>query len=124
MGRLRQVAPRLGRLKPKIKGVYLDGQKDTAARLAEQPWQRWYNTARWKALRLRVFVRDRFQCQCGCGAIEGNTSRLVAHHKKPHRGNEHLFWDEQNVETVLKSCHDSIKQKEEQASLLRRGVWD
>ncbi|MHC2375665.1 hypothetical protein ACVIHA_000040 [Bradyrhizobium liaoningense] len=38
------------------------------------PWKRWYKTARWQALRIEIFVRDLFTCQCGCGVIEGGLS--------------------------------------------------
>src|SRR5688572_10745903 len=88
-----------------------------------EPWRKWYKTARWSRLRHRVFVRDCYTCQCGCGRLEGDTSLLVADHKTPHRGDERLFWDEANVQTMLKACHDSKKQKEEQTSLHQRGVW-
>src|SRR5687767_3802172 len=88
-----------------------------------EPWRKWYKTARWQRLRMRVFLRDRFTCQCGCKRIEGNTALLVADHKKPHRGSELLFWDEANVQTMFKPCHDSEKQKQEQSSLAQRGVW-
>jgi 5-methylcytosine-specific restriction protein A len=89
-----------------------------------QPWLRWYNTKRWQDLRIKIFTRDLFKCQMpGCGRIEGNTSLLVCDHKKPHRGNEQLFWDETNLQTCCKHCHDSTKQREEQSSLQTRGVW-
>lgn len=95
-------------------------QRDTGA-----PWRKWYKTARWRGLRLQVFARDLFQCRLpGCGRIEGNTARLVCDHIKPHRGNERLFWDTANLQTLCKTCHDSVKQAEEQASLHQRGVWD
>jgi 5-methylcytosine-specific restriction protein A len=88
------------------------------------PWKAWYKTARWQALRLRVFVRDGFTCQHrGCGRLEGDTSKLVCDHIEPHRGSEHLFWDEANLQTLCRPCHDSVKQAEEQASLHTRGVW-
>jgi len=88
-----------------------------------EPWRKWYKTARWQRLRLQVFIRDSFTCQCGCGRIEGNTSLLVADHKTPHRGSEALFWDDANIQTMLKACHDGLKQKAEQASINQRGVW-
>jgi len=88
-----------------------------------EPWRRWYKTKRWQVLRLNVFLRDNYRCQCGCGRIEGNTSRLVADHKIAHRGDERLFWDERNVQTLMKQCHDEAKQKAEQSSLPTRGVW-
>ena len=87
------------------------------------PWHNWYKTARWERLRQRVFLRDLYHCQCGCGRLEGDTSKLVADHKIPHRGDEQKFWDEDNIQTLYKPCHDRLKQKQEQASLHQRGVW-
>lgn len=87
------------------------------------PWKRWYKTARWQALRLKIFLRDLFICM-ECGRLEGNTALLICDHIVPHRGNEHLFWDENNLQTLCKTCHDTIKQREEQVTLHQRGVWD
>jgi 5-methylcytosine-specific restriction protein A len=79
-----------------------------------EPLRHLYGTARWKRLRIRVFVRDHFTCQWpGCGRLEGNTSLLVADHKKAHRGDEALFWDETNIQTLCKPHHDSAKQAAE-----------
>lgn len=41
----------------------------------------------------------------------------VANHKTPHHGDERLFWDMKNIETVTKAVHDSLVQSEE-----KRGV--
>ena len=88
------------------------------------PWKRWYKTTRWAALRLKVFLRDGYTCQRReCGRLVGDTSQLVCNHKTPHRGDERLFWDEDNLETQCKPCHDSVTQREEQTSLHTRGVW-
>jgi 5-methylcytosine-specific restriction protein A len=87
-------------------------------------WRGWYKTARWAALRLRIFLRDLYQCQQpGCGKVEGNTSLLVCDHVIPHRGDTRLFWDEHNLQTLCKRCHDVDKQRAEQATLHQRGVW-
>jgi len=88
----------------------------------DPPWKRWYKTARWQRLRQSIFLRDLFACQ-KCGRIEGDTSKLVCDHIKPHRGDERKFWDEGNLQTLCKTCHDTVKQAEEQASLHTRGVW-
>jgi 5-methylcytosine-specific restriction endonuclease McrA len=58
--------------------------------LVQLPWKAWYKTARWRKLRLTVFLRDHYTCQCGCGQLEADTSRLVCDHKVPHRGDERL----------------------------------
>jgi len=86
------------------------------------PWRRWYKTARWRALRLEVFLDDLFRCR-SCGHVDGNTANLVCDHVKPHRGDERLFWDRTNLQTLCKACHDGRKQREEQASRHQRGVW-
>lgn len=86
------------------------------------PWRRWYKTARWQRLRWSVLVRDLFTCR-RCGLVEADTSKLVADHRTPHRGNEMLFWDQGNIQCLCKTCHDTVKQAEEQGSLMMRGVW-
>lgn len=63
-----------------------------------------------------------FTCRM-CDRIEANTSKLVADHKAPHRGDERLFWDADNLQCLCKSCHDSLKQSEERTSMQTRGVW-
>ncbi len=74
-------------------------------------WRRWYKTARWRKLRWKILLRDRFTCQMtGCGRVEHDTSRLVADHRVRHGGDASLFWDEANLQTLCKSCHDGTKQ--------------
>ena len=53
----------------------------------------------------------------GCGKIEGDTSQLVADHRRPHRGDERLFWDERNLQCLCKPCHDGTKQRQERRGL-------
>lgn len=122
MGRLKQLPARLAALPPRLAPAPLVGRNPSivlvdersARRDAEQAWRKWYKTARWQKLRWSVLVRDLFTC-CRCRRIEGNTSLLVADHVKPHRGDEHLFWDDANIKAMCKACHDSIKQSEERA---------
>lgn len=111
MGRLKALKPRIGGLRPRLSPMPGDRQAFDRKR-DEQPWRRWYKTARWQALRWSVLVRDLFTCQ-RCGRLEGDTSLLVADHRVPHRGDAALFWDEGNLGTLCKPCHDSVKQREE-----------
>lgn len=110
MIRLRHVAPRIGTLAPRIaRQTDAEGHSRTA-----EPWRLWYNLARWKRLRLRIFTRDLFACAWpGCGRVEGDTSKLVADHIQPHRGDPALFWSEANLQTLCKPCHDRRKQAAE-----------
>jgi len=88
-------------------------------RTAFNPLRPLYRTARWFKLRWSVFTRDRFTCQM-CGRLESDTSKLVCDHRKPHRGDITLFWDEANLETLCSSpCHSKHKQRLEQAAEMR-----
>jgi 5-methylcytosine-specific restriction endonuclease McrA len=52
-----------------------------------------------------------------CGWIGGSeTSRLVADHIRPHRGEEAAFWDLGNLQCLCKACHDGEKQRIERAA--------
>lgn len=114
MARLKALRPRLDVLAPRIGRVAGDEVARNRQRDAEQGWRRWYKTARWQALRWSVLVRDRFTCQMdGCGKLDADTSRLVADHKVPHRGDERLFWDAGNLQCLCKACHDRLKQRTE-----------
>lgn len=117
MGRLKSLPPRLSA--PASRLSYLQGDRQAFDRDRDQQgWRRWYKTARWQKLRMSVLVRDLFTCQMpGCGKIEGDTSQLVADHRRPHRGDERLFWDERNLQCLCKPCHDSTKQRQERRGL-------
>jgi 5-methylcytosine-specific restriction endonuclease McrA len=111
--KLSQLRPQIGRLPPMLGPAPGDEKDRNRYRADREPWRAWYQTARWKRLRLRVFTRDMFTCR-ECGCIEMDTSKLVAHHSKPHRGDERKFWDEDgNIVTVCQTCHDGpIKARE------------
>ena len=112
MGKLTNLKPQVASLPLSI-GFARDRDEHGHSKTAE-PWRRWYKLARWKRLRTEVFERDHFQCQmAGCGRIKGNTSQLVADHKRPHRGDYVLFWAMTNLQTLCKPCHDRLKQVEE-----------
>lgn len=112
MARLKRLASRLTPVKSRLRAMPHERQAFDRKRDA-QPYRQWYKTARWQRLRMSVLVRDMFTCQCGCGVVEADTSKLVADHRKPHRGDEALFWDDANLWTLRKSCHDSWKQRRE-----------
>lgn len=123
MGRLSSPPPRLSAAPYRLGLAPREASSD---RREATPAKRWYDTAEWKALRMRVFVRDRFTCQWpGCGRMTGKTSLLVCDHVRPHRGDRARFFDEANLQTLCKSpCHDQHKQALEQASRYQGGTWD
>ena len=114
MIKLTQLRPLVGRLPPMLGPASGDEKERNRYRADSEPWRKLYNTARWKRLRLVMFRRDHFICQM-CRRIESNTAKLVCDHITPHKGDEALFWDQGNLQTVCKPCHDSEKQKQERA---------
>ncbi len=79
-----------------------------------------YKDQRWcgpHGIRRQAFLRDGYTCQrCQCIVVmrdRHHPSAAVAHHKVKHRGDPKLFFDLSNVETVCKSDHDKLIQKEE-----------
>ena len=110
VGKLKTLPPRLGSLPSRLT-TFDTGDR---GRAQANPWRAWYNTTRWRRLRWSILLRDGFTCQWpGCGRIEPNSSLLVADHKRAHRGDERMFWDESNLQTLCKPCHDSRKQRAE-----------
>lgn len=79
----------------------------------------WYKSARWQALRQQVLIRDLYTCQRTGVMLVGKApapNSPVVHHKIPHRGDERLFWDINNLQVVSKAWHDSDAQREERGS--------
>ncbi|MDX3929240.1 MAG: HNH endonuclease [Shinella sp.] len=118
MAKLKTIRPLVTTIKPLVGRV----QGDEKARLRERDqsvsWRSWYKTARWQKLRQEILVRDHYTCQrtgvlC-VGKYPAGDSPVVDH-KVPHRGDEQLFWDRNNLHCVTKAYHDSEKQKQERA---------
>jgi len=120
--RLKQLRGPLAPLKRSLGFLNDDKAAVSRARDRQHEHRAWYKTQAWRRLRWKILMRDLFTCQMpGCGRLEANTSQLVADHKKPHRGDAGLFWDEANLWCLCKSCHDSTKQAEERAAKGRGG---
>jgi len=126
MARLKGLPPLIGAPRSKI-GWAADEPVRSDARSSGAAWRAWYKTARWRALRQQVLIRDAYTCQRTGQVLGGRypaPDSPTVNHKRPHRGSAELFWDINNLETVSKAVHDSEIQREEQASLHHRGVWD
>lgn len=114
MGRLRALGSSLTTLRPSIAFLPQGEQERDKAR-ASLPWRQLYNSARWRKLAAIIKRRDRYTCQRPeCGHVGG---KLIVDHKRPHRGDEALFFDEENLWTLCKPCHDGWKQKRERRGL-------
>lgn len=121
MSRLASLPPTIGRLANTLNSNEPQEQTRSSKRYADAPWRKWYSLKRWKSLRWQVLVEAMFRCS-RCGNTMAQSKDLVADHKVPHRGRPDLFWDRNNLVCMCKTCHDTIKQREEQSALV--GVWD
>ncbi|WCK77575.1 HNH endonuclease [Agrobacterium fabrum] len=70
-------------------------------------YRRMYKTARWQ--RLREAQLDAEPLCRFCLAIEDVTEATVCDHVKPHRGDEVLFYDPGNLQSLCAPCHDTLK---------------
>ena len=113
MGKMARLPSRLAALPSRLAAAP-DDRRERGRYRDAQPWRAWYKTARWQALRWATLLRDLFTCQ-HCQRVEADTSKLVADHRKAHRGDEALFWDPDNLWTLCKTCHDSWKQRQERS---------
>jgi 5-methylcytosine-specific restriction endonuclease McrA len=122
MAKLRNLRPRIGTLAPRFGSSSPTTERERSAqRNACNEHRTWAKSYRWKQLREKVLLRDRYTCQM-CGCIHIGKGTAVVDHLRPHRGDAGLFWDETNLQVLCKSpCHDSVKQAEEAS--MHAGVW-
>lgn len=101
----------------------LRGRRRSAA-MASAEYKRLYNSKRWKDLRA-IQLRGKPMCHY-CSLLSKRTIAMVVDHIKPHRGDEALFFDPENLQSLCKLCHDAAKQQLEKSGVLRgcdqRGV--
>jgi 5-methylcytosine-specific restriction protein A len=65
-----------------------------------------YQTARWRSLRKKILKEQSHCLYCG------STECLQVHHVVPPRGNEELFFNENNLIVVCAACHRIITNRE------------
>ena len=113
MAKLKSLPPRFKSAAPRLR-VASPGVK----RVRERP--NWYSTSKWQKLRLERLEFDEYTCQqTGAlliGAYPAWDSPAVDH-VVPHKWDERLFWDFENLQSVTKQWHDAEKQKLERAGL-------
>lgn len=117
---LKTLRPALSTLKPRLLAGVATVRDDHGHSLDLEPLRRLYSTARWRRLRLKIIARDANTCQMPTCGVVRPPSGLVCDHVKPHRGDLALFWNEENLQTLCKPCHDNAKQRDE-ASARRLG---
>ena len=69
--------------------------------------RRFYDTVRWRRERLN-HLKSNPLCVM-CLRMGRTTQATVVDHIEPHKGNEELFWDRNNWQSLCTPCHDSAK---------------
>ncbi|WP_286929224.1 HNH endonuclease [Pseudomonas sp. UBA7721] len=78
--------------------------------------QRGYNY-KWQKARER-YLEENPLCAY-CAKTGRTTAASVVDHVVPHRGDRDLFWNRDNWQPLCKTCHDTVKQAEEAAGVVR-----
>ncbi|MBH3471692.1 MULTISPECIES: HNH endonuclease [Pseudomonas] len=72
---------------------------------------------KWQKARERYLLDNPLCVYC---ARQGRTNAAtVVDHSVPHRGDQQIFWDQSLWVSLCTHCHSSVKQKEENQTLLR-----
>jgi 5-methylcytosine-specific restriction enzyme A len=86
-----------------IKHIALEdtyGKRPAPVRRQSSQWHYLYNTRRWREIS-RQFLKEHPIC-CRCGA-----PAQIADHIRPHRGDEELFYDPDNLQPLCWKCHSA-----------------
>lgn len=76
-----------------------------------QVYRRLYSTARWR--RTRAAQLAAYPLCAACTRAGFVTAATVCDHVRPHKGDEALFFDPSNLQSLCAPHHDSSKQREE-----------
>ncbi len=86
-------------------------ERDREYNRTNRPFRKLYNSVRWQRLRKRFLLEHPLCVECErLGRI---TPATVVDHIKPHEGNPELFWNENNLQSLCKPCHDSKTARED-----------
>lgn len=86
---------------------------------SSKPKRQRYNSDAWRRASAEWLERFPFcvLCLMHCRINEramsdtcGTQRHLIVDHIEPHRGNERLYWDRNNLQTLCRLCHDRDKQ--------------
>ncbi|WP_105531818.1 HNH endonuclease signature motif containing protein [Solimicrobium silvestre] len=81
------------------------------------PYKNLYGRKNWFRLRWNQLQRQPL-CELHL-KLNRVVAATIVDHIKPHRGNEILFFDPLNLQSLCKTCHDGAKQELEKSGTLR-----
>lgn len=105
---------KLPSLQPRLQVVKANNTRvaDATWRSGKSSTQRGYGY-KWQKYRLRFLQSNPLCVYC---LEQGRvTEAKVVDHIEPHRGDQDLFWNTDNHQSLCMSCHSSIKQREEKS---------
>ncbi|QIE89467.1 HNH endonuclease [Pseudomonas nitroreducens] len=108
MARLKTLRPKLAEQRPRLATV-----APGSWRAGLTSSQRGYDY-RWQKAR-EAYLLDHPLCVY-CLRKGMTSAACVVDHIEAHHGNQELFWDRENWQSLCKPCHDSDKQREEAAA--------
>jgi 5-methylcytosine-specific restriction endonuclease McrA len=82
-----------------------------------QAWRHLYKSRAWRNGRV-IFLRQHPLCE-RCEAQKRTVAATVVNHRKPHKGDEVLFFSVANWEALCKPCHDGPTQQIERIGFSR-----
>ncbi|MFW2562465.1 HNH endonuclease [Acinetobacter baumannii] len=101
---------KLQTLKPRLQAQRTPQKIDSSWRSNKSSTERGYGY-RWQKARER-FLRLNPLCVY-CERNNRVTVATVVDHITPHKGDQTIFWDESQWQSLCASCHSSTKQREE-----------
>lgn len=118
--------PKLTMLKPRVQTL---PPQSRIATIGDSGWRRSDTTtaergygSRWQRARVR-FLREHPLCAM-CEDGGRLTPASIVDHKVPHRGDQDLFWDESNWQSLCGNCHNSHKQRLERSGKAPRVIGE
>jgi 5-methylcytosine-specific restriction protein A len=108
MARLKTLPQRLEQVPERVKIVMSSGWragKTTAARGYGH---------RWRCYREAYLLRHPLCVMCADRGL--TVAATVVDHRIPHKGDEALFWNENNHQSLCKPCHDGDKARQEHSA--------
>jgi 5-methylcytosine-specific restriction enzyme A len=114
--RLTMLKPRLSRLETnRIPTMQPGGWRTSTMTTAERGYG-----AKWQRARALHLMTHPLCAMC---EAEGRvTAATIVDHKTPHRGNQALFWNEDNWQSLCATHHSSDKQREENGGTAARRI--
>ena len=76
-----------------------------------RPWRHLYKRKAWYRLRHHQLQNEPL-CQF-CKKAGRSVAAQIVDHIVPHKGDDELFHDPHNLQSLCKTCHDSAKQRAE-----------